>query len=36
LWQEYVYDPIWKEYMLVGMVGPKKGVGVEGITYFSE
>lgn len=36
LWQDYVYDPIWKEYMLVGMVGPKKGVGVEGISYFSE
>ncbi len=36
LWQDYVYDPIWKEFMLVGMVGPKKGVGAEGITYFSE
>lgn len=36
LWQEYVYDPIWKEYLLVGMVGPQKGAGIEGISYFSE
>jgi hypothetical protein len=37
LWQEYVYDPIWKEYMLIGMVGPdRQHLGIKGIHYFAD
>lgn len=37
LWPEYVYDPIWKEYMLIGMVGPdREHLGIKGIHYFSD
>lgn len=37
LWSDYVYDPIWKDFMLVGMVGPKiKELGINGIHYFDD
>lgn len=36
LWHEYVYDPIAKEYMLVGMVGPKQGTSISAIHYFDD
>ena len=37
LWSDYLYDPIWKEYMLVGMVGPKiKQYSISGIHYFDD
>jgi GTPase SAR1 family protein len=36
LHKEYVFDPIWKEYMLVGMVGKKDSAGIEEMVYFDE
>lgn len=34
---EIMYDPIWKEHMLVGMVGPdREHLGLKGIHYFSD
>ncbi|MDN5279088.1 MAG: hypothetical protein PWR01_3053 [Clostridiales bacterium] len=36
LHKEFVYDPIWKEYMLVGMVGKKYRAGIEDLVYFDE
>lgn len=36
LHKEYIYDPIWKEYMLVGMVGQKYRAGIEDLVYFDE
>lgn len=34
--KKYIYDPIWKEYLLVGMVGEKTYSGLEDIIYFNE
>jgi hypothetical protein len=34
--KEFVYDPIWKEYMLIGMVGKKYLAGIEEMVYFDE
>lgn len=34
--KEFVYDPIWKEYMLVGIVGKKYSSGIEDISYIDE
>jgi len=31
-----MFDPIWKEYMLVGMVGKKYRSGIEDMVYFDE
>ena len=36
LWPEYVYDPIYKEYMLIGMVGPDRQQGIKAIHYFTD
>lgn len=37
LWPEYVYDQIWKEYLLIGMVGPDRDqCGIKGIHYFAD
>lgn len=36
LLREYKYHPIFKEYLLVGMVGPKGVVGIEEITDVSD
>jgi GTPase SAR1 family protein len=36
LHKEYVFDPIWKEYMLIGMVGEKYRAGIEDMVYFDE
>ncbi|MGM0601483.1 MAG: alanine-tRNA synthetase second additional domain-containing protein [Candidatus Rifleibacteriota bacterium] len=33
---DYVYDPIWKEYMMIGMVGKKYLAGIEDMVYFDE
>lgn len=32
----YIYDPIWKEYMLVGIVGEKYQAGIEDMIYYEE
>jgi hypothetical protein len=34
--KEYVYDSIWKEYMLIGMVGKMHLAGIEDMVYFDE
>lgn len=34
--KDFVFDPFWKEYMLVGIVGKKHQSGVEDMTYFDE
>ena len=36
LLKKYMFDPIWKEYMLVGMVGKKYRSGIEDMVYFDE
>nr|MBP8972135.1 alanine-tRNA synthetase second additional domain-containing protein [Myxococcota bacterium] len=34
--KKYIYDPIWKEYMLVGIVGEKYQAGIEDMIYYGE
>jgi tRNA A37 threonylcarbamoyladenosine biosynthesis protein TsaE len=34
LWQEYIYEPILQEYLLVGLIGPRKAVNFKNINYF--
>ena len=36
LFKEYLFDPIWKEYMLVGVVGKRFHSGIEDMIYFNE
>ncbi len=36
LMKEYIFDPIWKEYMLVGIVGQKYRSGIEDMNYLEE
>jgi hypothetical protein len=36
LLKDYIYDPIWKEYMLVGIVGKKYRSGIEDMIYYEE
>lgn len=36
LMKDYIYDPIWKEYMLVGIVGKKYRSGIEDMIYYEE
>lgn len=36
LLKKFMYDPIWKDHMLVGMVGKKYRSGIEDMVYFDE
>jgi len=36
LMKDYIFDPIWKEYMLVGIVGKKYRSGIEDMIYYEE
>lgn len=36
LLKDFIYDPIWKEYMLVGLVGKKYRSGIEDMIYYDE